>query len=214
MELNPSLADPYRWLAQLAAGRGDINDAIRLLEAARRLNPDDVNVLSFLGRALAYAGREADALDFWNATKHRVRFRTNAHLSEYYLGKGDLAKAEESVREMERVRPDSPWALLYRGLLAVRQGDPATARGLIRRLEERARKGEMVVFFLGFLHYGLGEMDEFVAAMEEAQHHRVLPLLELLYSPLYAAARADPRIQDILRRQREPRDAPPYVGTP
>ena len=67
----------------------------------------------------------------------------------------------------------------------------------------------MVVFFLGFLHYGLGEMDEFVASMEEAQHHRVLPLLELLYSPLFAAARADPRIQEVLRRQHELENAPP-----
>ena len=209
MELNPSLADPYRWLAQLAAGEGDINQAIRFLEAARQLNPDDINVLSFMGRALAYAGREADALAFWDATKSRVRFRTNAHMSEYYLGKNDLAKAEESIREMERIRPDSPWTLVYRGFLAVRQGDPATARRLIERLQERSKQGEMVVFFIGFLQYALGEMDDFVASMEGALRHGVLPLLELLYSPLYATGRADPRIQDILRRQRELRKAPP-----
>ncbi len=214
MELNPSLADPYRWLAQLAAGNGDIGEAVRLLEAARLLNPDDINVLSFLGRALAYAGREAEAVAFWNATKDRVRFRTNAHLSEYYLGKGELAKAQETVRELQRIRPDSPWTLVYAGLLAVRQGDRATARRSIERLQERAKQGEMVVFFIGFLQYALGETDEFVASMEEALRQRVLPLLELLYSPLYAAARADPRIQEILRRQRQPRDAPPYVGTP
>ncbi len=202
MELNPSLADPYRWLAQLAAGDGDLDEAIRLLEAARQLDPADINVLSFLGRALAYSGREADAIAFWNATKSRVQFRTNAHLSEYYLGKGDLAKAEEAIREMERIRPDSPWTLMYRGLLAVRQGHPATARRAIERLQERANRGEMVVFFIGFLHYGLGETDAFVASMEEALRRGVLPLLELLYSPLYAAGRADPRIQDILRRQR------------
>ena len=208
MELNPSLADPYRWLAQLAAGDGDINEAVRLLQAARQLNPDDINVLSFLGRALAYAGREAEAIAFWNATKSRVRFRTNAHMSEYYLGKNDLGKAEESIRELERVRPDSPWTLVFRGTLAARQGDPETARRLIDRLEERSKQGEMVVFFIGFLHYALGEMDEFVASMEEALRCGVLPLLELLYSPLYAASLEDPRIQDILRRQRQLRTAP------
>ena len=209
MELNPSLADPYRWLAQLAAGEGEIDRAIQLLESARQLNPDDINVLSFLGRALAYAGREADALAFWDATKTRVRFRTNAHMSEYYLGKNDLGKAEEAIREMERIRPDSPWTLVFRGFLAVRQGDPATARRSIERLQERLKQGEMVVFFIGFLHYALGEMDDFVASMEEALRHGVLPLLELLYSPLYATGRADPRIQDILRRQREVRKTPP-----
>jgi hypothetical protein len=52
-------------------------------------------------------------------------------------------------------------------------------------------------------------MDAFVASMEEAFANGVLPLLELLYSPLYAAARADPRVQDILRRQRELRNVRP-----
>ena len=214
MDLNPSLADPYRWLAQLAAGDGDIDESVRLLEAARQLNPEDINVLAFLGRALAYAGREADAIALWNASKSRVRFRTNAHLSEYYLGKGDLAKAEESVREMERIRPDSPWTMVYRGSLAARQGDPATARRMIERLQERSKQGEMLVFHIGFLRYALGEMDEFVAAMEEALRQRALPFLELLYSPLYAAGRADPRIQDILRRQRQLRKAPQSRESP
>jgi adenylate cyclase len=208
MELNPSLADPYRWLAQLAAGDHHIDEAVRLLEAAGKVDPDDINVLAFLGRALAYAGREADALAFWEATKPRIRFRTNANLTEYYLGKGDLAKAEESVREMERVRPASPWTVMYRGFLAARQGDPATARRMIAKLEERARQDEMVLFHIGFVHFALGEMDGFVAGMEGAFRHHALPLLELLYSPLFAAGRADPRIQDILRRQVEIQRAP------
>ncbi len=203
MELNPSLADPYRWLAQLAAGSGNIGEAVRLLEVARDLNPEDFNVLSFYGRALAYAGRDAEALAFWQETRGRIRFRTNAHMAEFYLGKGNLARAEEAVREMEQVRPESPWTLVYRGLVAIRQGDPSVARHDLERLEARAQQGEMVVFFIGFLHFGLGEMDAFVASMEDALRHGVLPLLELLYSPLYAAARADPRIQDILRRQRQ-----------
>ncbi len=214
MELNPSLADPYRWLAQLAAGDGEIAEAVRLLAAARQLNPDDVNVLSFYGRALAYAGRESEALAFWNETKSRVRFRTNAHLSEYYLGKGDLAHAEETVQELERVRPESPWTLLYRGILQVGRGDPATARRSIERLEERRKQGEMVVFFLGFLHFALGETDAFVDGMEEALRQGVLPLLELTYSPLYATARQDPRVQDILRRQRQIRATGVRPGRP
>jgi len=203
MELNPSLADPYRWLAQLAAGDHRIDEAVRLLEAARKVDPDDINVLAFLGRALWYAGREEEALAFWEATKSRIRFRTNANLTEYYLGKGDLAKAEESFREMERVRPASPWTLTYRGFLAARQGDPATARRMIETLEGRAKQGEMVAFHIGFVHFALGEMDGFVAGMEGALRHHSLPLLELLYSPLFAAGRADPRIQDILRKQVE-----------
>jgi hypothetical protein len=53
------------------------------------------------------------------------------------------------------------------------------------------------------VHFALGDMDGFVAGLEGALRHHSLPLLELLYSPLFAAGRADPRIQDILRRQVE-----------
>jgi adenylate cyclase len=201
MELNPSLSDPYRWLAQVEAGEGRIDEAVRLLETARKVNPDDINVLAFLGRALAYAGREAEALALWEETKPRIRFRVNAHLAEYYLGKGDLAKVEETVRELERVRPESIWTEMYRGMLAARRGDLASGRRALERLERRAQGGEMTVLNAGFLHYGLGEMDEFVASMEEALRLHSLPLLELLYSPLYADGRKDPRIQEILRRQ-------------
>ncbi len=212
MELNPSLADPYRWLAQLAAGDGDIDEAVRLLDAARQLDPTDVNILAFYGRALAYSGREADALAFWESTMSRVRFRTNANLAEYFLGKGDLPHAEESVREMEQIRPDSPWTLVYRGLVAARSGETDVARRNLERLHERAKRGEMLVFFIGFLQYGLGDQDGFVAAMDQALRLGVLPLLELTYSPLYAAARADPRVQDILERQRRLRQRPPSGG--
>jgi len=209
MELNPSLSDPYRWLAQLAIGRGQPDEAIRLLRAAHALNPDDINVIAFLGRMLAYAGRDAEALAFWAATKSRVRYRTNAHLAEFYLSKGDLAAAEECVRELERLRPDSGWTAMFRGILAARQGDRATAEQLIGRLERRAQTGEMTTLFVGFIQYALGEMDAFVASMEESLRLHSLPLVELMYAPLYAGARTDPRIQELIRRQMAFDESPP-----
>jgi adenylate cyclase len=209
MELNPSLADPYRWLAQLAAGDGRIDEAIRLLASARRLNPDDINILAFLGRSLFYGGREAEALALWEETKPRVRFRVNQHLSEYYLSKANYREAEATVGELERLRPHSAWSIMYRGLLAAGQGDVERARRCIDDLRRRGEGGEMTVLFEGFIAYALGDMDRFVACMEEAFRHHNLPFLELIYSPLYSAGRRDPRIQDLLRRQRELRDSPP-----
>jgi adenylate cyclase len=207
MELNPSLADPYRWLAQIAAGDGKMDETVRLLEAAQQLDPVDVNVLAFLGRAYLYAGREADALAHWERTEPLIPFRTNANWTEYYLGLPDYAKAKETLREMERLRPDSAWTEMYRGFLAARQGDPEGARRAIDRLERRAQSGELTVFFSGFVHFALGETDDFVACMEQAFQLHALPLLELMYSRLYEPARSDPRILALLRRQsalREP----------
>ena len=207
IELNPSLSDPYRWMAQIAAGSGKIDETVRLLEAAQRLDPVDVNIVSFLGRAYAYAGRVSDALAHWDRTKLLVPFRTNAHLTEYYLGLPDYPRAQGTLREMERLRPDSVWTEMYRGFLAARLGDAEGARRAIDRFERRAKSGELTVFFTGFVHFALGEKDPFVASMEQAFQLHALPLMELMYSPLFAAARDDPRILDLLRRQSELHEA-------
>jgi adenylate cyclase len=201
LELNPSLSDPYRWLAQVEAGDGRIDEAVRLLETARQIDPADINIIAFLGRAYAYAGREADALAFWKQTVHVLPFRTNAHMTEYYLGKGDLDRASETLREMERLRPESIYSEMFRGILAARRGDIATAREIAQRLERRAKGGDLTISCAGFIHYALGEQDEFVACMEKSFEQHALMLLELKYSPLYSAAQSDPRIVDLLRRQ-------------
>jgi adenylate cyclase len=203
LEINPSLSDAYRWLAQLAAGEGKIDETVGLLEAAQRIDPVDVNILAFLGRAYVYAGRDAEALDHWNRTKALIPFRTCAHMAEYYLGTGDYGKVEEAVREMERLRPTSVWTETYRGILAARRGNLEETRQAIARLDERGKTGELTVFFSGFLHYALGEEDAFVACMEEAFRQHNLPLLELTYSKLYEEGRKDPRLLDLLRRQSE-----------
>ncbi|MGD1099632.1 MAG: hypothetical protein ABR888_04735 [Thermoplasmata archaeon] len=43
----------------------------------------------------------------------------------------------------------------------------------------------------------------FVAGMKEAFRRHSLPLMELMYSPLFESARSDPRIQELLRSQAE-----------
>jgi serine/threonine-protein kinase len=201
MELNPSLSDPYRWLAQIVAGEGKIDEAVHLLEEAQVVDPLDINVIAFLGRAYAYSGRETDALAHWERTKPLVTYRTNAHLAEYYLGKGDYAQAAEAVTELERLGPERAWTLVYRGILAARTGDKETARRMIGLLQKKAQGGEVTVFHAGFIHFALGDMEAFVECLEKAFELHNLPLLELMYSPLYAPARNDPRIVDLVRRQ-------------
>jgi TolB-like protein len=205
IELSPSLSDPYRWLAQIEAGDGNIIEAVRLLEDAYRIDPLDVNVLAFLGRAYFYAGREAEALSHWTRTESLVGFRTHQHRTEYYLSCRDYLQAEASLRHMERLRPDSVWVLTYRGILAAQQGDRETAQGCIHALAEMERHGVLTSFFAGFIHFALGERDAFFECLERALELRQLPLLELLYSPLYEAGRDDSRFGDLIRRQRSRR---------
>jgi predicted Zn-dependent protease len=126
------------------------------------------------------------------------------------LDRGCNDHAEATFRELERLRPESAYVEMYRGILAARRGDSDEARRSLARLEERAKAGELTVFFAGFVHFALGEMDAFVECMERAFELHALPLMDLMYSPMYESARNDPRIVDLLRRQREVR--PPLAG--
>ncbi|MGD0587890.1 MAG: tetratricopeptide repeat protein [Thermoplasmata archaeon] len=209
MELNPSLADPYRWLAQIAAGRGAIDESLTLLETAHQIDPLDINIMAFLGRSYFYSGRESKALEFWERTKPLVAFRTNAHMTEYYLAHQNYSKADETIREMERIRPTSVWTEMYRGFLAARRGDKEAARREIETLEGRTDVIQVTIFLAGFVHFALGETDAFFAAMYRAREDGAEPVLELRYSPLFASIRGDPRFVELQRKWDE---IPPAVG--
>ena len=209
VELNPSLAEPYRWLAQLAGGDGRADEMVALLEAAQRLDPVNINVLAFLGRAYFYAGRGAEAVAHWERTAVLVAFRTNAHRAEFYLSCRDFPKAAAAIRELERLRPASIWTVMYRGFLAALDGRTEDARREIAELDRRTSEGASTEFLAGFVRYALGERDAFFADLERAFARHNFPLLEMSYSPLFAEVRTDPRMADLIRRQREFRHRAP-----
>jgi adenylate cyclase len=200
LELNPSLTDPYRTLAQIAAGNGRMDESIRLLESAQRIDPLNIDVLAFLGRCYYYGGRTQRALEHWERTERYLPFRVNIHRIEHYLAIGDLEAAERSFAEAERQRPTSLWVEVFRAWIAVRRGRPEEAHRALERLEERRRAGSPA-FYAGFAHYALGDTEAFVAALEDSFRGHQLPLLELMYSPLYADARKDPRVLELIRQQ-------------
>ena len=200
VELNPSLAEPYRWLAQLAASERRIDDCVRLLETAFQIDPLDVNVIAFLGHAYLYARRYGDALAHWERSKPIVAFRTNAHLTEYYLSQGEYEKAQGTLREMERIRPTSAWAQCYRGILAARVGDAAGGRAAVEALRGGPEGREVRYFLAGFVEFALGDQEAFYASMERARVSGVTPALELMYSPLFDSARTDPRFREYVEQ--------------
>jgi|HubBroStandDraft_1064217.scaffolds.fasta_scaffold03285_4 adenylate cyclase len=198
VELNSNLADPLRTLGQLVAGEGDISQALRLIEEAYELDPLDVNIASFLGRLYFYSGKETEALAHWQRTERLSPFRTWASRAEYYLSRGDLGKTEEAVRRLEGLRPTDPWTYLFRGYLAARRGDRAATAQMIQKLEDLAQEGALTVFLIGFLQLELGEVDGFFDCMFRAQAMHALPTLDLMYSPLFANIRKDPRYARLL----------------
>jgi hypothetical protein len=63
--------------------------------------------------------------------------------------------------------------------------------------------GPMGFNFIGYVHYALGDLNSFFAYMDKALEAHALVTLILMYSPLFAQARADPRYPELVERIRK-----------
>ena len=198
IEINPNLGEAHLILGQVSALMGKRDVWVRELETAYQLDPLSIRVLERLTLAYLYNGRDAEVLELLKKTQHLHPLNTHRGLCFYYLIKGDLAAAEKEVSELERIEPEWEFTLLNKGFLAGLKGDRATAEAMISALEVTHKRGWARSSLAGFIYFALGDMDTFYAYMRASAEDHTLRAAELLYSPLYAKARKDPRMREIV----------------
>ena len=201
LELNPNLPDPYSWLSEVAAIRGDPNETVRLNEAAYRLDPIRPTIIYGVGSAYLWAGREQEALNHWKKTEQLAPAYTYRGMIEYYLAKGDLENAKELYAKAEKLEPTNPRIILLGGILAAMEGDRERALLAIKKIEELS-VGAVGFNFIGYIYHALGDLNSFFAYINKAlEAHSLIPS-SLMYSPLFAKARADPRYIELMEKIR------------
>ena len=126
--------------------------------------------------------------------------------------KGDFEQAESMVREVERVAPNSDPALLWRGYLAALKGDRDTALRMIARIDELFKKGTSRQSSIGFIYYGLGDLDRFFEYMVASAKNHTMQAVRVRLSPLFAGARRDPRFVMLMIQAGRPMQAYKPVG--
>ena len=193
LELNPNLAQARSILSSLAGSFGIMEPYVMQADEAYRLDPLSPPMIRRQGEAYFNSGRYEEALAHWK--KHIESDPIDAYhgLAEYYMLQGDLALAESMVQELERVAPNSDPALLCRGYLAALKGDRDTAVRMIARLDELFKKGTSRQSSIGYIYYALGDLDRFFEYMVAAAKNHTMQAVRVRLSPLFAAARRDPR---------------------
>lgn len=193
LELNPNLAQARSILSSLAGSFGIMEPYVMQADEAYRLDPLSPPMIRRQGEAYFNSGRYEEALAHWK--KHIESDPIDAYhgLAEYYMLQGDLALAESMVQELERVAPNSDPALLCRGYLAALKGDRNTAVRMIARLDELFKKGTSRQSSIGYIYYALGDLDRFFEYMVAAAKNHTMQAVRVRLSPLFAAARRDPR---------------------
>lgn len=202
LELNPSLPDPYRSLFELAALKGDQEEMVRQVETAYRLDPIRPNFIWLLGEAYLYTGREQEALEHWKKTEQLASAQTYSGMTEYYIAKGDLEKAREFHAKAEKLEPTRPRYIWLGGVIAALEGDRERALLVVKKIED-AKMGPIGLNYIGYVYHALGDFDSFFEYMNRVlETHALIPLV-LMYSPILAKARADPRYRELMEKLRK-----------
>ena len=199
--LNPSLPEPYAMLSELAALKGDPGEMVRQSEAAYRLDPIRPRFILNVGSAYLWTGREEEALEHWKKNEQLAPASTYRGMIDYYLIKGDLEKAREFHAKAEKLEPTNPRITWMGGIIAAMEGDRERALLAVRKIEA-AKMGPIGFNFIGYVYHALGDLDSYFEYMNKAiEAHTIIPST-MIYSPLFAKARADPRYLELVEKLR------------
>ena len=198
IELNPNLAQAYDDLGAVMALLGSPEEWVHLLETAYQLDPLSPLTIERLSAAYLYTGREAEALNHLQRTLHLNPLNTHRWMCTYHIWKGNLADAESELKQLESLAPNWEFTELYEGYLAALTGKRKEAEDLLAELVQTHKSGWARASLPGFIYYALGDMDKFFEYMRSAAQDHTLRAMELMYSPLFAKAREDPRLKEVL----------------
>jgi tetratricopeptide (TPR) repeat protein len=115
---------------------GNSDQAIKTLEQALAIAPDDVETLQLLVNLLIGAGREEDAKVYIAKLPEGVKVDANALLN-IGIDAYNAGKLDQALTEFENVvaqNPDLPDAYYYRGLVYLGQGKNAEAKADFEKL--------------------------------------------------------------------------------
>ena len=201
LELNPSISEGHRELAFIALLRGDGELGTRELETAWRLDPLRAFYIERLGQLYFYTGRETEALQFWERTADFAPAATYRGLTEYYLYKGDLDKAKEFYALAEKLEPNHSWVSWMQGFIAAKSGDRDGALAAIQRIEKHWTSAD-ALNQVAFVRYAMGDLDSYFAYINKAADQHLVRFFYVVYCPLLAGTRSDPRYLAVLTKIR------------
>ena len=201
LELNPSRPEPHWVLSELAGIRGDKEGMLRSLETAYHLDPIRPNYIRELADVLFLTGREQEALEHWSKTEHLAPADTYGNMTPYYISKGDLSLAREYHSKYMALKPTTPWVTCTGGFIDALAGDREGAKLAIKKQED-SKMGPVGNNFVAFEFYALGDMDRYFEYLDRAVDEHVLIPDIVMYSPLVAKAREDPRYGELVGKLR------------
>jgi len=143
--------DLYHSLFALENKRKNPEEALRHLEAAVKIFPDDYNLWLLLGDYLFFLKKDPQAREVYDtiARKWPGSRQVQTRIAEVHILEGRYDEALKYIEEMLAQEPDHARAYLLRGILRLRKGNTDTARADILKAIELGPDSAAGHYFYG-----------------------------------------------------------------
>ena len=202
LSLNPSYATAHFWYGIVLMWRHKFDEAIEQSRQAEELDPLSPAISIALGQALVYARRYEEGIAHLEG---KIRDDPNLESPHFilaiaYHALGDYKRSEQEARTSIAMggRDYRPLTMLASSLAKL--GRKPEAREILSELERRGAAPSL----LGILHLDLGEKEEAIRLLQEAEQVREAGLAWISIIPDLDPVRSDPRFKQILGRMRLP----------
>jgi TolB-like protein/Tfp pilus assembly protein PilF len=198
---NPNYTDAHWTLGTLLPAVGRLEEGLREMRTALKLDPLSAEYSQWTARFLLYQRRPADAIEESHRTLELDSEYPRAHLT---IGLARLMEGEpeaglESLRQSAELSSSPSFrAFLAYGLAAA--GQEGEARRVLEELQSESRSSYVRAEFLAAAYGMLGDRDEAFRQLDTALEQRSAGMIYLHLDPLYDSIREDPRFTALVEK--------------
>jgi TolB-like protein/Tfp pilus assembly protein PilF len=209
--LNPGYATAHFWLSgDCLAYVGRLDEALDEIEIALELDPLSSVIHETRGFIHLLRCEYDEAIRYY---REILEFDPSSYRPYAAIGRalGLQGKYEEALAMLEKARSieeEMPTILAAMGQIFGLSGDRQSARGVLARLEARARERHISCTCFAVVHLGLGETEEALDWLERGCDRHEMSVTSIGIHPIYDSLRGAPRFQALLRKVRLDRSRP------
>ncbi|CAN5893428.1 adenylate/guanylate cyclase domain-containing protein [soil metagenome] len=198
---NPNYTDAHWTLGTLLPAVGRLEEGLREMRTALKLDPLSPEYSQWTARFLLYQRRPEAAIEESHRTLELDPLYPRAHLT---IGLARLMEGEPeaglgSLRRSAEVSSSPSFrAFLAYGLAAA--GQEGEARRVLEELESEGRASYVRAEFLAAAYGVLGDRDEAFRQLDTALEHRSAGMIYLHLDPMYDSLRDDPRFGALVEK--------------
>ncbi|MEO7653319.1 MAG: tetratricopeptide repeat protein, partial [Bryobacteraceae bacterium] len=201
MELNPGYSTAHHWFSlDYLAMLGRFEEAFAEIRIARQLDPLSTIIREGVGFLMMLSGRYDEAVAEYRETLELdpYFYKGYTSLGRVLIQRGNYEEAIGMLLKGRSLSSDIPNILGALGQAYALAGDRQTAAGLVRELEQLAKRKYVPCTCFAVIYIGMGDHDRAMGHLERGCEQRELPLTGLAVHPAYEGLRDEPRFQRLL----------------